>query len=261
MANVVRTAQTGNSWTVNELDAYNITIVSQDAATFFGVEELTVPEHLSDLLTNLTAEEAVEDDTYQVLRYMDLAMNPIPGEESAVVDFSMQLLWKLGYAGRKVGRDLRSRKDISLLTCGEWWHTRTDLCVMDNYEILLIVQEDKRHIKLADPHSQLIAEAIAAVQHNNRVRNLLGFKEPLEFKEMAGIVMIGSAPTFFKIPVSRDLLDAVQRGSFPATPTVVAMHRPVIKRPLRRLAEGMRPLDNRKAILGCFEAFKKFVNW
>ncbi|KAF8581583.1 hypothetical protein K439DRAFT_216445 [Ramaria rubella] len=259
MANIIRSAKSGSDWTVNELDAYNITIVAQNSATFFGNDVLPLPAHHRDLIEKLTADEMENEDSYQVVRYMDLAMDLVPGEESAVDDFAMQLLRMMGYAGRAVRRDLRSRKDIPLFMCGEWVHAKTDICVVDGNEILLLVQEDKRHKEPRDPQPQLIAEAIAAVQSNNRVRKDLGL-EALDFKEMAGIVMIGTSPTFFKIPVTRELLLAVQRGHYPATPTVVPMHQPQLPRPLRRLSEGMRPLDNRRAVIACLEAFKQFVN-
>jgi len=259
MANIIRTAKSGSDWTVNELDAYNITIVPQNSSTFFGRDILPLPNHHLDLTERLTADEMENEDSYQVVRYMDLAMDPIPGEESAVDDFAMHLLRTMGYAGRAIGRDLRSRKDIPFLICGEWKHAKTDVCVIDRREILLLVQEDKRHKEPGDPYPQLIAEAIAAVQSNNRMRIQLGL-EALDFKVMAGIVMIGTSPTFFKIPVTRDLMAAVQRGQYPDTPTVVAMHQPQLPRALRRLSEGMRPLDNRRVIVACLEAFKQFVN-
>jgi hypothetical protein len=259
MANIIRSAKSGGDWTVNELAAYNITIVPQNSSIFFGRDVLPLPNHHLDLAERLTADEMENEDSYQVVRYMDLAMDPIPGEESAVDDFAMQLLRTMGYAGRAIGRDLRSRKNIPFLICGEWKHAKTDVCVMDRSEILLLVQEDKRHMEPGDPNPQLIAEAIAAVQSNNRVRIQLGL-EALDFKLMAGIVMIGTSPTFFKIPVSRDLMEAVQRGQYPDTPTVVAMHQPQLPRALRRLSEGMRPLDNRRVIVACLEAFKQFVN-
>ena len=61
---------------------------------------------------------------------MNLAMDPIPSEESAVDDFAMQLLRTMGYSyvGRTTGRDLRNRKDIPLLICGERKHAKTDVC-------------------------------------------------------------------------------------------------------------------------------------
>ncbi|KAF8529588.1 hypothetical protein BU17DRAFT_36464 [Hysterangium stoloniferum] len=259
MANHIRNAKSGSDWTINDLNAYNISIVRQNAATFFGHVPLPPPPHHPDLLNRLTADEMADEESYQVVRYMDLAMDPVPGEESAVDDFAMQLLRIMGYAGRAFGRDLRSRKDIPLFICGEWRHAKTDVCVMDTNGYLLLVQEDKRHLEIVDPAPQLIAEAIAAVQSNNRTRDFLGV-DPLDVKVMAGITMTGTSPTFFKIPVTLELIEAVQKGEYPATPTVVAMHRPEVPRPARRLTEGMRPLDNRRCILACFEAFKQFVN-
>jgi len=41
---------------------------------------------------------------------------------------------------------------------------------MDDNEIILLVQEDTRHLVLGDPRPRLIAEAIAAVQTNNTIR-------------------------------------------------------------------------------------------
>jgi hypothetical protein len=84
-----------------------------------------------------------------------------------------------------------------------------------------------------DPVPQLIAEAIAAVKSYNRTRDLLSFG-PLEVKVMAGIAMTGTSPTFFKIPVTLELIDAFHRGGYPATPMslVVPMNKPVMPLPL-----------------------------
>lgn len=102
---------------------------------------------------------------------MDMGMNPVPDEESAVVDFAMQLLRTMSYAGRALGRYLRSRKAIPLYISGKWVQGEVDVCLMsDNDEYILLVQEDERHIQITDPESQLIAKAIAAVQSNNRTR-------------------------------------------------------------------------------------------
>jgi hypothetical protein len=89
-------------------------------------------------------------------------------ERSAVNDFAMQLLRTIGY--RSGGRFLRSRKDIPLFICGVWTHAKTDVFVMDQDDVLLLVQEDKRHLEVGDPRPQLIAAVIAAVQMNNITR-------------------------------------------------------------------------------------------
>ena len=77
---------------------------------------------------------------------------------------------------------------------------------------------------------------------------------------MPRITIRGTMPTFFKIPVTSDLARAVEFGEYPVAPTIVHAHLPALPRPARRLSEGMKPLDNRRQILSCYEAFKRFVN-
>jgi len=189
---------------------------------------------------------------------MDLAMSPAPTEESAVDDFAVLLLRAIGYTRRD--RVFRTRKDIPLLICGEARHAKTDVCIIDDDEVLLLVQEDKRHKENSDPESQLIAEAIAAFAANNEIRQHTLALPPLSSKVMAGITMKGTAPIFYKINVTTELVTSVGGGVYPDTPTVVYAHIPSIPRPNRRWSEGMKPLDNRQIILSCYEAFKVFVN-
>lgn len=73
-----------------------------------------------------------------------------------------------GYRSRD--RFLCSRKDILLFICGTWSHARTDICLTNDNEIILLIQEDKRHLELGDPKPLLIAEAVAADQMNNAIR-------------------------------------------------------------------------------------------
>ena len=70
--------------------------------------------------------------------------------------------------------------------------------------------------------------------------------------------MYGTFPSFFKIPVTLELIRCVETGTFPLTPTVVIGHVSNTRRPTRRFDEGMKPLDNRQRLLQCYEAFKKF---
>jgi hypothetical protein len=246
-------------WTVNDLMAYNITISRQDAATFFGQAALPVPPHHPELLDKLTADEMTNDESYYVVRYMDLAMDQAQGEKTAVADFAIHLLRAMGYGGRASGRDLRTSKHIPVYILGEWKFVKADVCVLDRDEYVLLVQENKQYKTTIDPGPQLIFKAVAAVLYNNQMRRRLAL-DPVDVNVMAGITMTGSSPTFFKVPVTTELLEAVQTGKSPATPTVVAVHYPELPRPTQRLTEGMRPLDNRRSILACFEGFKQFLN-
>ncbi|KAF8347370.1 hypothetical protein F5887DRAFT_1060744 [Amanita rubescens] len=234
---LLRLPKSGNDWGIKDLHAYNISVQFQDAATFFGVDP---------------------SRNYKFMRYMDVAMDPVPAEESAVNDFVVCLLTMLGYVPRS--RIARARMDIPLITYGEHRHAKTDVCIVDDddNDIVLLVQEDKRHIERKDPEPQLIAEAIAAFQTNNTRRTRILGLNAIDAKVMAGITMVGSSPTFYKIPVTQGLAGAVERGQFPVTPTVVYAHLPEVARPAHRLSEGMKPLDNRRHILACYELFKQF---
>ena len=255
---LIRSAKLGSDWGRNELAAYNISTEPQDAPTFFEVDPLLEPHVPADMLNKVEAEDTTNLDAFRTISAMDLAMNATPLEESAVDDFAVRLFDILGYTNRDVL--LRTRKDIELVICGVSMHAKTDVCLLKNRtEIILLVQEDKQQMEdRGDAEAQLIAEAIAAFQSNNKKRILAGL-DPAQHLLIPGIVMIGTAPIFYKIPVTKGLADAVTYGAFPPLPTVVHFHVPAVPRPHRRLSEGMKPLDNRHIVLRCYEAFKRFI--
>jgi hypothetical protein len=71
--------------------------------------------------------------------------------------------------------------------------------------------------------------------------------------------MAGTSPRFYKIPITRELVESVERGQYPPTPTIVIGHFPDVLRFNYRSSQGMKLLGNRYAILQCYEAFKKFI--
>ena len=86
-------------------------------------------------------------------------------------------------------------------------------------------------------------------------------QDTLTHEVIPGITLTGSSPIFYKIPVTTQLAWGVETGTYPSVPTVAHAHVPKLARPVRRLTEGMSPLDNRANLLACFdfEAFKRFV--
>ncbi|KAI8968702.1 hypothetical protein BD414DRAFT_450567 [Trametes punicea] len=194
-----------------------------------------------------------------LINLLDLAMKPASAEDSAVDDFAVALLTNLGYVNHH--RVARTRKDVPLLICGERRHAETDVCLIDRqqHDILMLVQEDKRFQgDFVAVQCQLIAEAIAAFYENNKHRQAEGLPT-LELKIIPGIVLVGTSPTFYKIPVTANLVHHVACGTYPPETTIVSAHLPAIPRPRRRYSEGMKPLDNSRAILQCYEAFKRIV--
>ncbi|KAJ7430712.1 hypothetical protein B0H11DRAFT_921606 [Mycena galericulata] len=122
------------------------------------------------------------------------------------------------------GRVTRTRQVIRLIICGEERHAKTDLCIFEHgRRFLLLVQEDKRQ---ANPDPQLVAKAIAAFHSNNRKREQTLGLPLLPSKVIPGITTKGTAPTFFKVPVTEELVTALMGGVYPATETIVYVHLP-----------------------------------
>ena len=48
-------------------------------------------------------------------------------------------------------------------------------------------------------------------------------------------------------------------GLYPENTTQVSKYRPAVPRPDRRWSEGMKPLDARREVIQCYEAFKVVV--
>jgi len=60
---------------------------------------------------------------------------------------------------------------------------------------------------------------------------LVGLPYSSRAQVIPGIIMAGTSSSFFKIPVTHELTQCVEYGTFPPTPTVVIGHVPVIPRP------------------------------
>ena len=72
---------------------------------------------------------------------------------------------------------------------------------------------------------------------------------------MPGVVLVGTTPILYKIPVTADLVRHIAHGTYPPEATIVLANVPVLPRPRLRYSEGMKPLDNRQAMLRCYESF------
>ena len=141
----------------------------------------------------------------------------------------------------------------TLIACAS--QLQLDICVLEDFNSILLVFKVDRHSRGFDPEARLVSDTIAVSRNTNgrRVKRL-GI-DSLTSKVMPGIVMDGTMPTFYKIPVTPELVRAVESGEHPEEETVVYAYRPEVPIP----EEGMRSLDNRYIILFCFEAFRKFM--
>ena len=260
MANLQRTAKSANDWTPNDLRAYNVTVESLDFLSFFGHHAPNLPA--TDFLTHENPVQMTNDNDIELMHYAYLATHRVLNEESTVSDFTRDLLKAMGYTKRDSGT-LRTHREIPMYICMERRSATTDVCLLNaENEITLVVQEHKWHIDdTNEPEPQLIAEAIAAFAYNNFIREVVVGRPIHNQQIIYGIIMNATAPAFYKIPVSKQLADAVRRGEYPDSPTKVTTHIPQGPRPSRRSNEGMLKLDNRRIFIACFEALKALVLW
>jgi hypothetical protein len=254
MANLIRSAKSGNDWTQNELRAYNIQVVELSTLEFFDTGySFRVPSTMRNFCETKDRALARDDDTYKLLHYFDLAHNPMVGQEAAVDSFAARLLERMGYASGR--RAIVTRQALPLIICGTQCSARMGVCVCDENDYVLLVQEDKGLDNPEDPEPQLIAEAIAAYQRNNFIRDRVLHIPIHDESTFPGITLVGTSPTFYKIKVTAELSDAVMGGTFP-NKTIVYRFTPRLLHPS---GDGMKPLENRTDIIQYYQAFKAFV--
>jgi hypothetical protein len=118
--------------------------------------------------------------------------------------------------------------------------------------IFLVVQEGKTTRSSSDPEPQVIVEAIATFQHNNRKRKDLDLS-PLDMMSIPCITMVGTRPFFYQVPVTSQLSECVITGRYPSQPTFVRCCSPPSR---HRASEGMEVPDYRRAALQYYDAFR-----
>ncbi|TFK38810.1 hypothetical protein BDQ12DRAFT_712739 [Crucibulum laeve] len=263
MATLIRSAKSGSNWAPNDLRAFNIQVIRQDAPTFFGQQELPIPQNISPIIwNNVAAPPGIQLSKVEqhFFAYLEDAMRMPPGEESLVDDFAVFLLSMLDYDNGY--RVVHTRKEMSFYMCGSRVDAKADVTVIERrgplFQYILLVQEDKRYQSGEDPEPQVIAEAIAAFHQNNRTRDSINLP-PLESHIFPAITLVGTAATFYKITITRDLLFAVEGGAYPLNATIVHKFVPSVPDLVNYAAVGMIPLENRRILLQCFEAFKQFL--
>jgi hypothetical protein len=258
MANLIRTAKSGSNWTTNDLLDYNIKVSSLSAEHFYG-QPLPTVESLNSvdpkLFSGTLGTEGLSIETYRLLQYFDLASRANSGQDSVINDFAKETLRVLGY--EKHGLLLRSRYAIPLLISGDPNQSlQTDVCLVQGSTgiILMVIQEDSDNTSVRDPEPQIIAEAIAAYQTNNRIRARL--REPeLDSMTIPCIAMIGTRPIFYLVPVTDELSKTVATVEY-QRPSTTMVEKCVVVSNSRRLGEGMETPSFRQVALRHYIAFR-----
>ena len=172
MANLIRSAKSAMKWTNRDLLAYNIHLVQEDQATFFGKKDLPLPQVDPELLQVEHYANMVALPNRRLMSAVDSVMMK---EESAILPFLLHLVNMVGYdtTGNRI---LSRRNKIPLVISGKRKYPVIDFCLWDNTQktIDLLFQEDKhfRTSNSADeqycPEARLILKALLAFRNNNR---------------------------------------------------------------------------------------------
>ncbi|KAF8421905.1 hypothetical protein L210DRAFT_3572291 [Boletus edulis BED1] len=115
-----------------------------------------------------------------------------------------------------------------------------------------------RQSQSPDAQAQLVAQALVAFSSNNEQRVEAG-RVPLDTQTILGIMIVGTTPIFYRIPVTRDLIEHIAQGTYPPNATYVTCCQPPVPRPDCLYSEGMKPLDSRYQIRSCYEASKPII--
>jgi hypothetical protein len=108
------------------------------------------------------------------------------------------------------------------------------------------------------PEPQLIAASIAAFDMNNIHRSQSGYPV-LDSQVIPAIIMVGNAPVFYRTFVTTALTDGLYESTRPKKSTTVLRYNPPVPDFRRYISEGMRPLENRRVVFQCLEAFKAVI--
>jgi hypothetical protein len=273
MAGRIRSARSGSDWTVSELDDYRIRIDEVDFQEFFEiVNDLPNPAVDDAILNHLQEPNDPLPDVHNFFLLLHEASNAQP-HELVVDDFSRHILH---VSGVSLGRVVVLREGLFFMMSGQKVFAKPDVVMRGLGDRILLVQEDKvslpillqpyisdmvrakrlpsRHYEGVEP--QLVAEMVAAFKTDDF--NAIAAGNALApQREYTAIIMIGTAPIFYKATITRALKEAIERAENPAAETVVQCLVPIEDENF--LNNGMVPLDNRFVCFQCFEALRVFL--
>ena len=237
---------------------YKVDVSLESPLDFFGYDPDDSDALLDSIDPNLVSgpldqyHANLSPQTSLFLDHLDYASSVNVIRETAADDFLGELLDVAGY--EEYGLRLRHCQNISLAIYdglspqGRLHNVQANLCLVKRYTVLLVVlQTPLEH----DPHSPVIAAAIAAFQTNNRERGNVGLP-PLDEMVVPCIAMTGTRPAFYKVPVTTALNYSVVTSHYATATTNVVCCRV----PPRRATEGMESPIYRKKALKHIVAFR-----
>jgi len=250
---MVPPAKLPGQWSSKDLRFFRVSFRDQLRPKFFrDGEEFGNPnqESLAGFLVHETETGATRDDPLaNVLLYL---LRMAHDHESYVVNLTHELLLLLEY---KIGLGLM----MLYGPIGKYQMCRKRKIKVDamitlvgNAPAPLFIAQCKTPSSKINMEPQIIAQAVAVFQVLQQANpDIQGIQLPC-------ITMCGSFPTFYKIPITAALSNAVQYGRKPPEDTVVNRYIPL---PQHQRDAGMDILLNRQKLLQDLLAFKSFIQY
>lgn len=268
----------GSEWNNSDLQYYKINIYNEtNYKNFFGEnipnsfykDEIEI--FLSYNLSNVLVQQEIDWTSIKPKSVMTVIKDMIAVtkthcfEESAVDDLAKSIFQLFDYDDKD--RAIRTREVLDLEMANSKTQATPDICIETmELSIKLLVQEDKsykvgndRHLMGNNPEAQLIAEAVAAFQENIKIYKRLGKSDgdiPKKYI-FPGIVMLGTCPTFYLIPITEQLSDCIKYGIEPIDKTIVMKY--VIPNLPINISDTMLSQKHARMISYCYQSFKKYV--
>ncbi|KAF8575927.1 hypothetical protein K439DRAFT_1623233 [Ramaria rubella] len=255
MVNMIQSAKSASDWGDAKLKAYNIKVINRSEEEFFG-SRVTELSFNSEFLQFDDIYDMHNKTSCDLAWAMEEALNKDGDAKPSVDWFASKILEFMGYTSYH--RQVQLHRNMMFTICGEKRWAKADITPVTvphprtHRATILLVEEDKKARK-GEPIKQMVPQALAAFQHNNRMRELRGVL-PREFQEQVipAITLVGTTPTFYKVPVTLALMEAVGTGQYPTFITWIQRYKPEV-------VHSMISLRGRRKILEYYQGFKKFV--
>jgi hypothetical protein len=234
-------------WTWADLTAYNIKFCSPPMKAFFGIDVLPPVPMTSGFATTEVSFRMHHQEDIALTFAMKQATYAYGNVKPAVELFATKLLDAIGYTSTR--RLLILHQDLQLEICDKMRHAKPDISLVQAdirhniLKTLLIVHEDKKRTS-SDSSPQMMAEAVATFQYNNDLRYMRGLPSchhQVSYlgimyitnmltitQDIPAIILVGSHPIFYIVPVTSELVDAIRRGKHPKNETVVRRFEPLL---------------------------------
>ncbi|KAI0682600.1 hypothetical protein C8Q76DRAFT_862959 [Earliella scabrosa] len=287
MAHLKRTPKLVSAWTPIQLHAFNISTTSSTFETFFGIEELppyaSSPDDTSLMLFPERFGRRFDRGTFTSSDKFLSTLRPLQpssrgSRKTDMAEFVDEVIAaQLGLGGGVPGTDwdiiryYKQRIRLSLPMCGKEVRATfssllqrkcsQDARIYGRPQVLFDLVAPRRvsePVPTPDSLPRLVGYALAAFRLLNEVRVEAGEQE-LESWTFLAISLQYTAPTFYKIPITAELVEHVANGTYPSTRTVVERLEMDLPDP-KAAREGFGSLQNREMLVRYCRAFRDMTN-